>query len=70
MEGIKISSRAKWIDNGEQNSKLFCNLENNNSVSKYMTKLIKKGGNQTTNQTEIIEELGYFIKLFIAKEII
>ena len=67
MEGIKIRSRAKWIDSGEKNSKFFCNLENNNFVSKCMTKLIKNDGYQTTDQTEIIEEVRTFYKTLYSK---
>ena len=67
MEGIKIRARAKWIEEGEKNSKFFCNLENQNFVSKSMTKLINKNGTEVIEQSEIIEEVKMFYKTLYSK---
>ena len=60
LEGLKIRSRAKWIDQGEKVTKYFCNLENRNYVSKNMPNIWKNDGSKTTNQKEIVEEVGSF----------
>ena len=60
LEGLKIRSRAKWIEQGEKVTKYFCNFENRNYVSKNMPNLYKKDGFKTTNQNEILEEVGLF----------
>ena len=44
MEGVKIRSRAKWVTEGEKVSKYFCNLENQNFISKAMNNLISNEG--------------------------
>ena len=69
MEGAKIRSRAKWIEHGEKNSKYFCNLENNNFISKSMSKLATKNGQIVDNQEEIMETVKSFYKsLYSYKE--
>ena len=30
MEGVKVRSKAKWINDGEKVTKYFCNMENRN----------------------------------------
>ena len=34
LEGVRIRSKAKWVDEGEKVTNYFCNLENRNFVSK------------------------------------
>ena len=60
LEGLKVRSRAKWIDQGEKVTKYFCNLENRNYVSKNMPNVWKKDGSKTTNQNEIVDEVSKF----------
>jgi hypothetical protein len=67
MEGVKIRSRAKWIEEGEKNSKFFCSLENQNFISKSMNKLITSNNNNITDQTDIIEEVRVFYKQLYSK---
>ena len=67
MEGVKIRARAKWIEEGEKNSNFFCNLENQNFISKSMNKLITSKDNHITEQTQIIEEVRLFYKKLYSK---
>ena len=60
LEGIRIRSRAKWIEQGEKVTKYFCNLENRNFISKSMPNLWKNNGTKTENQNEVIHETKTF----------
>ena len=42
LRGKLIRSRAKWIQEGEQPTNYFCNLENRNYISNLMNKLYAK----------------------------
>ena len=69
LEGAFIRSRAKWIKEGEKTSKYFCNLENRNYVSKYMTSLISSKGILLNEQSKILHETKeHFTKLYSFKE--
>ena len=48
MEGIKIRSKARWINDGEKVTKYFCNMENRNYISKGTNSLRKENGNLIT----------------------
>ena len=48
MEGIKIRSKARWINDGEKVTKYFCNMENRNYISKCTNSLRKENGNLIT----------------------
>ena len=61
MEGINIRSRTKWIRDGEQGTKYFCNLENRNYTDKSMPSL-EKGTELICNQEEILKEVTSFYK--------
>ena len=60
IEGVKIRSRARWIEEGEKASKYFCNMENRNYISKMMPKLIKDDGSLVSEQEDIINETKTF----------
>ena len=70
LEGVKIRSRARWVEDGEKPSKYFCNLENRNFVSKMMPNLVKEDGSKTFDQADIIAETKHFYeKLYTYKEV-
>ena len=48
MEGVKIKSKARWINDGEKVAKYFCKMENRNYICKCMKKLRKENGNLIT----------------------
>lgn len=62
MEGVKLRSKAKWIDEGEKVTKYFCNLENRNFISKCMPSLITSTGDILTDQNNILHEAKEFYK--------
>ena len=54
--GAQIRARLKWIEEGEKNSKFFCNLEKARNKNKIITRIIKDSGNIITDQREVLEE--------------
>ena len=44
VEGMVVRSRAKWLYEGEKNSKYFCKLEKRNFVQKAMCFIQKENG--------------------------
>ena len=60
LEGMRVRSRAKWLEQGEKVTKYFCNLENRNFISKNMPNLWKNDGTKTVNQKEVINETKLF----------
>ena len=70
IEGVKVRSRARWVEEGEKANKYFCNLENRNFISKMMPQLIRPDGTVTSNQEDIIEETKLFYEnLYSCKEV-
>lgn len=62
MEGVKVRSRAKWMDEGEKVTQYFCHLENRNYISKCMSQLISNSGQVIKDQDDIIKETCIFYK--------
>ena len=61
-EATAFRARAKWIREGEKNTRYFLALEKRNYTAKTLTKL-KIGENVITNQTEILLELQKFYEV-------
>ncbi|MCU7801037.1 MAG: reverse transcriptase family protein, partial [gamma proteobacterium symbiont of Lucinoma myriamae] len=68
LEGVKMRSKAKWIDDGEKVTKYFCNLENRNFVSKCMNSLKKENGDIIKDHLEILNETMLFYKQLYSKK--
>ena len=69
LKGTLIRSRARWVEQGEKGSRYFCNLENRNFVSKRMSSVIDKDGNEITDYDEINNEVLQFYKqLYSSRE--
>lgn len=62
LEGVRIRSKAKWVDEGEKVTNYFCSLENRNFVSKCMSQLETHSGQMLNSQEEIIKETYLFYK--------
>ena len=43
VEGIIVTSRARWHEHCERNSKYFLNLEKRNQIRKHIRKLYRSG---------------------------
>ena len=70
LEGLKIRSKAIWVDQGEKPTKYFCALENRNYISKCMPNLIKSDGSKTESEHEIVEETKkYYKNLYSEREV-
>ena len=70
LDGVRIRSKAKWVDEGEKVTNYFCNLENRDFVSKCMFQLVSNACQTFKTQEEILHETYYFYKtLYSSKEI-
>ena len=68
LEGVRIRSKAKLVDEGEKISNYFCNLENRNFVSKCMSQLVSNAGQTFKRQEEILHETYNFYKTFYSSK--
>ena len=59
---IILRSKAKWVEDGEKNTKFFLDLEKRNYNNKYIKKLITKNNKEITTLADIIEEEKCFYK--------
>ena len=68
MKGHLVRSRAKWLQQGEKPTRLFCSLENKNFTEKTIKQIKKDNGSILTDQKEILNEIrNYYQNLFDAK---
>ena len=56
MAGARIRSRARWVEEGENPSHYFCNLEPRNFVNKVIPRIEKENGDTISNQFDILKE--------------
>ena len=66
--GIKIRAKAKYVEEGEKNTKYFLNLEKMNYNSTHIKLLLDEKGNEITNRDEILEqEKSFYQNLYTSK---
>ena len=68
--GILLRSKAQWIEEGENNTKYFINLEKRNYDRKYIKTLITDNGKEITIQKDIVkEQMNFYVKLYATKHL-
>ena len=69
VDGMIVRPRAKWIYEGEQNSKYFCNLEKRHFVQKAMCFIQKDDGDIIHDSNLITQEVKTFYEnLYASRE--
>ena len=64
-KGAQIRARAKWIEEGEKNSKYFLGLEKSRGLAKIISKLSLETGEQVTDQQQVHNEIcNYYRDLY------
>jgi len=68
--GYQIRSRAKWVEQGEQSTKYFLNLEKNRQNNNCINALRNDDGNTVTTDTEILQVAkNFYTDLFKSRNI-
>ena len=68
-QGAMLRSKAKFVEEGEKNSKYFLNLEKRNYSEKYMKSVITSQGSNITDASEIInEQAKYYENLYTSSK--
>jgi hypothetical protein len=63
--GIMLRSKARWVEEGEKNSKYFLNLEKHNQEIKNIKILKDSNGKDIDNREEILEYIkDFYMKLY------
>lgn len=62
LQGHVIKSRARWIEEGENSSKYFYNLESRNLLNKTIKNIEVEGTEMVHDQSEILESVKYYYK--------
>lgn len=63
--GAQVRARVKWIEEGEKNTKFFCNLEKVRARKNTITRLKQSSGNIIIKQEEIMQEqVNYYRSLY------
>ena len=60
IQGIIVRSRARWVEEGERNTKYFLNLEKRNKSCNVIRKLIGEDGREIVSGDIILKELKDF----------
>ena len=68
LEGIKIRSKIKWREEGETNSRFFCNLEKKNANTKVFDQVQTANGTIVTEFDDILKEQVAFYKNLYTSE--
>ena len=63
VEGMIVKSRAKWLCEGERNSKYFCNLEKRHFVQKAMCFIQKENGDIIHDSNSITRKFRLFTRI-------
>ena len=67
-KGAQVRARMKWIEDGERNTKYFCNLEKHNGKKKIISRLRTESGEVVTDQNKIMQEqVSFYQKLYSQK---
>jgi exonuclease III len=67
-KGAQIRSRIKWIEEGEKNTKFFCNLEKSRAKKNIITSLEADDGTIIIDQEQILnEQVSFYSKLYSQK---
>ena len=60
LEGSKIRCRAKWLEEGETQSKYFLRLENDRHMKAFVTSVFNSSGTEVSSLPEIIDAYKVF----------
>ncbi|KAJ8046856.1 hypothetical protein HOLleu_05680 [Holothuria leucospilota] len=60
LQGTIIRSRARWVEDGEKNSKYFLNLEKRNKENYHIRKLVDSEGRFFEDEGDILKEIRHF----------
>ncbi len=64
-KGAMVRSKARWVEEGERNSRYFFNLEKRHSAKKCISKLKNNAGNIVTGSDAILkEEVDFYSNLY------
>ncbi|MES9884827.1 MAG: reverse transcriptase domain-containing protein, partial [Sedimenticola sp.] len=68
VNGMRLRSKAEWIEGAEKNEKLYKNLEKQNSECKTILSLNVNGQTITDQSDILIEEMKYYEKLYTKRD--